>query len=122
MGKINNGIESLDFKNRLCNCNASTKQNGQCMFGGKCRAQCIIYKATCTDCDLAYIGVMHCMFKWRIVKHISRGRGLANENTSALSAHMALRKHWNNLEPNEKPSPDQIRAKLSLVIIYQANP
>eukprot|EP00957_Ditylum_brightwellii_P044167 3351017-Ditylum_brightwellii.AAC.1 len=66
--------------------------------------------------------VMQRMFKRKIVKHISRVRGLANENTSSLSVHMALRKHWNDLAPNEQPSPDQIRSKLSLEIIYQANP
>eukprot|EP00957_Ditylum_brightwellii_P140392 10696708-Ditylum_brightwellii.AAC.1 len=62
----------------------------------------------CTDCDLVYIGVMRWMFKWRIVEHISGVRGLANENTSALNAHMALGKHWHDLPLNEKPSPDQI--------------
>eukprot|EP00957_Ditylum_brightwellii_P172663 13143449-Ditylum_brightwellii.AAC.1 len=121
MDKINNGIESLDFRNRPCNCNARMKQNGQCIFDGKCRAQCILYKAACTDCDLTYIGVMQCMFKRQIVEHIFRARGLANENMSALSVHMALRKHWHNLSLNEKLSPDQIRSKLSLEILFQAN-
>eukprot|EP00957_Ditylum_brightwellii_P028597 2160793-Ditylum_brightwellii.AAC.1 len=82
------------------------KRNCQCVFGGKCRAQCIIYKATCTDCDLAYIGVTQRMFTRWIAEHISRERGLVNENMSALSAHMALGKQWHDLPPNEKPSPD----------------
>eukprot|EP00957_Ditylum_brightwellii_P167499 12750289-Ditylum_brightwellii.AAC.1 len=38
------------------------------------------------------------------------------------SAHMALGKHWDDLPPNEKPSPDQFRLKQGLQILYQANP
>eukprot|EP00957_Ditylum_brightwellii_P199289 15191268-Ditylum_brightwellii.AAC.1 len=41
---------------------------------------------------------------------------------SALSAHMALHKHWPDLPPSEKPSPDQIELKLSLEILFQENP
>eukprot|EP00957_Ditylum_brightwellii_P080733 6139756-Ditylum_brightwellii.AAC.1 len=108
MGKINDRIESLDFKNRPCNCNVRTKRNGQCIFDGKCRAQRIVYKATCTDCDLTCTGVTQCMLKRRVVEHISGVHRLANENTSALSAHIALGKQCHDLPPNEKPSPDQI--------------
>eukprot|EP00957_Ditylum_brightwellii_P152479 11606869-Ditylum_brightwellii.AAC.1 len=110
MGKLNNEIKSSDFKNRPCNCNVWATRNGQCIFDGKCRVQCIVYKAMYTDCDLAYIGVTQHMFKRQIAEHIFGAHGLANQNTSALSAHMALGKHWHDLPPNEKPSPDQIRS------------
>eukprot|EP00957_Ditylum_brightwellii_P068327 5186960-Ditylum_brightwellii.AAC.1 len=56
------------------------------------------------------------------VENISGARGVVNENMSALSAHMALGKYQHGLPPNEKPSPDQIRSKLSLEILFQANP
>eukprot|EP00957_Ditylum_brightwellii_P181280 13809491-Ditylum_brightwellii.AAC.1 len=48
--------------------------------------------------------------------------GQANKNTSALSTHMVLRKHWQDFPLDEKSSPDQIRSKLSLNILFQANP
>eukprot|EP00957_Ditylum_brightwellii_P200341 15273855-Ditylum_brightwellii.AAC.1 len=70
--------------------------------------QCIVYKDVCTDCSLTYIGFMQCMFKRQVVEHISGARGHANENTSALSAHMVLGKHWQDPPLNEKPSLDQI--------------
>eukprot|EP00957_Ditylum_brightwellii_P204930 15341434-Ditylum_brightwellii.AAC.1 len=92
MGKINNGIKSLDFKNRPCNCSVHTKK-----------------MAMCTDCDLTYIGVMQCMFKRQIVEHITGAHGQVNENMSALSMHMVLQKHWQDIPPSEKLSPDQIR-------------
>eukprot|EP00957_Ditylum_brightwellii_P119828 9143070-Ditylum_brightwellii.AAC.1 len=58
------------------------------------------------------VSYMKCMFKRRIVEHTSGARGMANENTSALSAHMTLRKHWHDLPLDKKISPDQIRSKL----------
>eukprot|EP00957_Ditylum_brightwellii_P051526 3906621-Ditylum_brightwellii.AAC.1 len=33
------------------------REMGSAFFDGKCRAKCIVYKATCTDCDLTYIGL-----------------------------------------------------------------
>eukprot|EP00957_Ditylum_brightwellii_P090606 6900444-Ditylum_brightwellii.AAC.1 len=75
----------------------------------------------CTDYNLTYIGVMQQMFKKWIVEHITGACEQENENTPALSAHMVLRKQWQNISPNEKLSPDQIRSKLSLEILFQAN-
>eukprot|EP00957_Ditylum_brightwellii_P054952 4164590-Ditylum_brightwellii.AAC.1 len=83
--------------------------------------QCIVYKAMCTDCNLTYIGVAQSMLKRRIVEHINGVHGQANENTPTLSTHMALQKHWQDIPPNEKLFPDQIRLKISLSILFQAN-
>eukprot|EP00957_Ditylum_brightwellii_P135492 10330584-Ditylum_brightwellii.AAC.1 len=50
------------------------------------------------------------------------GNGRLVENTSVLSTHITLAKHWLDLPCNEKPSPDQVSSKLSLEITFQANP
>eukprot|EP00957_Ditylum_brightwellii_P044018 3340835-Ditylum_brightwellii.AAC.1 len=55
-----------------------------------------------------YIQNKMCMFKRRIVEHISGACGQANDNMSALSMHMAPQKYWQAIPPNDKPSPDQI--------------
>eukprot|EP00957_Ditylum_brightwellii_P170249 12960335-Ditylum_brightwellii.AAC.1 len=68
-GKITADLESLDFKFRPCNCNAHAKINGECAFGGKCRAKCIVYKATCKVCREIYIGVTQSDYKQCMTGH-----------------------------------------------------
>jgi hypothetical protein len=41
------GIISLDFMDRTCNCNHASKIDGKCSHNGECRKMCVIYKATC---------------------------------------------------------------------------
>ena len=59
-GDLNNkllkGIGSEDFNDRPCNCNIASKIDGKCIYNSKCRSSIVVYKATCKDCDVFYIG------------------------------------------------------------------
>ena len=48
MGKLMDGITSIDFKPRKCNCHKSAKgENGVCAYNGECRRSIVVYKAHC---------------------------------------------------------------------------
>lgn len=68
-----NGVESMDFMDRTCNCNAISKVNFKCIFDSDCRKCCVIYKATRKCCDMHYIGCTQNAVKNR-VRQIARMR------------------------------------------------
>ena len=46
-----------------CNCSIPSKINGKCVYEGKYRSTCIIYKVNCSICDTIYIGNKQHTFK-----------------------------------------------------------
>ena len=64
--KLMAGVELLDFIDRPCNSNHDTKINGECVYGDKCRKRVIVYKATCNQCGMIYIGNTQQQFKDRM--------------------------------------------------------
>eukprot|EP00957_Ditylum_brightwellii_P154579 11764764-Ditylum_brightwellii.AAC.1 len=49
---------------------------------------------------------MGCAYSMESADHSAHGQ--ANKNMSALSMHMALQKHWQDIPGDTKLSPDQI--------------
>ena len=76
--KLLQNIVSADFMPEKCNCNAASKVNGCCIFGGKCRRKCVIYCVTCKVCSKAYIGSTQNNTKSRIGSHNQEVRRKAN--------------------------------------------
>ena len=48
--KLMAGIDDLTWITRPCNCGPSFYVDGQCIYCGKCRVACVVYKATCKCC------------------------------------------------------------------------
>ena len=61
--KIGRGIFSKDLMDRECNCSLTSKVNRKCVYKGKCRSKCIIYKVKCSMCDAIYISNTQQTFK-----------------------------------------------------------
>ena len=116
--KIMNGIVSRDFMDRECNCYAPSKVDGKCMFNGDCRKCCVIYKATCTHCDMHYIGSTQNDVKKRISQHCRDVKNLVNRdiNSDSFASHFA--KHIDT----DKTSLGQIRKLVKMEILWQGNP
>ena len=53
--KIGMGILSKYLMNRECNCSLPSKVNANCVYEGKLRYKCLIYKVKCSICDAVYI-------------------------------------------------------------------
>ena len=54
--KIGQGIFSKDLMGIKCKCSLPSKVNGKCVYKGKFRYRCIIYKVKFSMCDAIYIG------------------------------------------------------------------
>ena len=54
--KLTEGLESLDFMDLPCNCNARAKVNGKCWFNGECQKSIVVYNAKYKLCKMLYIG------------------------------------------------------------------
>ena len=67
--KIGQGIFSKDLMDRECNCSLPYKVNGKCVYEGKFRSRCIIYKVKLCMCDDIYIGNTQQTFKKRMDGH-----------------------------------------------------
>ena len=53
------------------NCFLPSKVNGKCVYGGKWRSQCTIYKVKCSMCNAIYIGNTQQTFKKIMDGHFS---------------------------------------------------
>ena len=54
--KFGRGILFRDLIDRLFKCYFPSKVNGKCVYEGKSRNKCLIYKVKCSMCDDIYIG------------------------------------------------------------------
>ena len=83
--KLNESITSRDFADRPCNCCSKLcKNNGECIYRGKCRKSLVIYKAICSD-GRFYIGSTQQHVKARMNGHFGNVRDLINHDTPADS-------------------------------------
>ena len=53
--KIGQGILSWDLMDRECNCSLPYKVNSKCVYEGKFRNKCLIYKVKFSMCEAIYI-------------------------------------------------------------------
>ena len=76
------GVESLDFKDRHCNCNRDTKIQGKCIYGegGGYKKSIIIYEAKGNQRGMVYIGNTQQHFKDRMNQHFTDVTSLMNRN------------------------------------------
>ena len=54
--KIRHIILSKVLMDRKYHCSLPSKVNRNCVYEGKCRSKCLIYKVKCSMCDAIYIG------------------------------------------------------------------
>jgi hypothetical protein len=63
--KLTEGVESVNFKVRECNCRGG-RGAGKCQYEGFCRITIVVYRVTCKMTNKTYIGNMQQHFKMRM--------------------------------------------------------
>ena len=110
---------SLDYEEKPCNCNPSSRINDSCPYKGKCRASCIVYKATCKDTGKFYIGNTQQAYKKRMAAHYSDVRRLVltGKKSDSFASHFS-----SFFDTESKPTPSLLREKIDFSILWQGNP
>ena len=105
------------FLDRECNCNATTKVNVRCVYGGECRRCCVIYKVTCKCYGDFYLENTENTLKKQMEQHFQHvAQKVANDkNLETFAAHFAK-----NI--TKKPIPQQRCKIMSFYIIYSVKP
>jgi hypothetical protein len=115
-GKITQGVESLDLKNRDCNC---TGNKGECNYDGICRRRVIVYEIKCKITGKSYIGCTQQNLKNRMQGHLNDVQKLHHKNIKSDS----YAKHFaNHLQNFKRLSPKFQRQHISCEVIWQGNP
>jgi hypothetical protein len=116
-GKIMKGIESLDFKDRECNCRGVTTKD-PCAYGGECRKAIVVYSLTCKCCGMEYIGNTQRYVKKRTQEHFREVIQLlkTGKKTDTFASHFA--KHF---EGKDIPSTTDVRDICKIEVIWQGN-
>jgi hypothetical protein len=117
--KITEGVESMDFKVRACNCR-DPRGKGKCQYGGVCRVPIVIYKITCKMTNKIYIGNTQQNFKKRMAGHFQDVKKLME--TAVHSDSYA--RHFASIWPRgaAAPSPGMQRDLIECQILWQGNP
>ena len=115
-GKITRGVESLDLKNRKCNC---TGNKGQCNYDEICRNRIVVYRAKCLITSKYYVGNTQQFIKNRFSGHFDDVQRLHTKNikSDSYAKHFACQ-----LQNFEKLPPKFQRKHISLEILWQGNP
>jgi hypothetical protein len=117
--KLTEDVASKDFMDEECNCHKSTKVGGLCIFGEKCRRKMLVYKCTCKDCGIFYIGQTQNGLKARITGHVSETTKTVKEgesrDTCTFAKHFA--KHFEG-----KATAKEVKEKLKIEVLWQGNP
>ena len=117
---MSKNIESADFANLPCNCNRSSKVNGECMYKGECRRSIVVYKAECADCKMCYIGNTQQKLKLRINQHLSEVCTLVNKGKTPDSFAKHFARHHQS-QRTEKLTIGEARKKVNVTILWQGN-
>ena len=78
MSKIHESTLSHNVKHRKCNYSQNLMVDRACIFQGKCRTKCVIYKATCIPTGKVYIRKTAIFLKQRFSSHYNDAQALAN--------------------------------------------
>jgi hypothetical protein len=107
--KLTEGIQSLDFIVRDCNCKDQTGK-GRCQYGNMCRVPIVIYKITCKMTNKIYIENTQQNFKKRMTGHFQDVRSYAQ--------------HVTGIWPRgaEVPTPGMQRNLIKCNILWKGNP
>ena len=68
LDEIIDGVESIDFNVRECNCRGGRGPN-KCQYRNVCRVPIVIYRVTCKMTNKIYIGNTQQHFKMRMKGH-----------------------------------------------------
>ena len=90
-GKLTKNVQSEDFARLKCNCNKTSLVNGECAYGGDCRASIVVYKAECKECKMCYLGNTQQKIKLRINQHLGEVCRLVNtgQTSDSFARHFA---------------------------------
>ena len=107
---IQPSITRLQYEESPCNCIPSCHVNNNCPYNGRCRASCIVYKATCNETRKFYIGNTRRAYKKRIPGEYSDVRilVLTGKKSDSFASHFAT---FFNTE--SKPTPTLLRQKMT---------
>ena len=115
--KLVEGVESLDFLERECNCRS--RKTSQCDYGGVCRVPIVIYKITCKSTGKIYIGNTQQNFKKRMMGHFQDVRQLIKKDIPSDS----YAKHFASLwPPDTVPTPGMQRDMIDCKIVWRGKP
>ena len=118
--KLLEGVESLDFVDRECNCRPSiTKGHKLCPYQGHCRKSVIVYKVTCKCCNMYYIGNTQQQYKNRMGGHFNDVQKLLSKDIKSDSYAKHFATHF---KKGVKPTPTEQRAIQQFEVIWQGNP
>ena len=118
--KLLDGVESLDFIDRECNCRTgATPEHGLCPYRGNCRKSVIVYKVTCKCCNMIYIGNTQQQYKNRMSGHFNDVQKLLAKGIRSDSYAKHFATHF---EKGSKPKPKELRAIQKFEIIWQGKP
>ena len=104
---------------RPCNCTPTTLANGKCLYNGQCRTSCIVYEVRCKTTGDIYKGNTHEKLKYRMAGHYSDVQRLIQKGkrSDSFATHFAAL-----FEPGSKPSPSQMREKMTFSVLWKGNP
>ena len=94
-GKLTKNVQSEDFAQLKCNCNKKSLVNGECAYGGECRASIVVYKAECKECKMCYLGNTQQKIKLRINQHLGEVCKLVNTGKTSDSFARHFAQHHN---------------------------
>ena len=119
--KLNANVGSEDFADLPCNCNRSSKVNGECAYGGECRKSIVIYKAECKSCKMCYLGNTQQKLKLRINQHLGEVCKLVNTGKTSDSFAKHFAQHHTSRRES-KLTIGEARKDVTVTILWQGNP
>ena len=117
--KLRDGVESLDFKDKKCNCRPGMIEHGMCPYRGNCLKMIVVYKVTCKCCNMIYIGNTQQRFKKRMEKHFNDVQKLVFKDIRSDSYARHFATHF---KKGSKPKPKELREIQQFEIIWQGEP
>lgn len=122
--KMNKGWHSLDYMSRLCNCNKRIlTDDGNCLYDGKCRNNCIVYKVICKETGKFYIGSTAKGLKEQMKGHYNDVKKLLDgkENYSDMfSKH--FEKVYREKFKTDKYDITKLRTLVKFEVLWMGNP
>ena len=102
---------------RKFNCSLPSKVNVKCVYKGKCRSRCIIYKIKCSVCEAIYIGNIQQTLKKRMDGHFSDLQRLLKNGQKSDSFDAHFKQHFNTTT-----SRTDLRRYMTFKIVNKLNP
>jgi hypothetical protein len=117
--KLSEGVESMDFQVRDCNCRGGRGPR-KCQYGDVCRMPIVVYKVTCKMTNKFYIGNTQQHLKSRMRGHFQDVKRLMEKEVHSDS----YARHFAGIWPRgaATPSPGMQRDLIKYEILWKGNP